>query len=130
MNLPVVVWIHGYVPTPLWTSVISIYQFTMGGYIEGNASMYNGNDLIREAGGGIVAVVIQYRLGLFGFLAGEKVKEGGALNSGLCTYPGFRKEERQRYNLYNTVDQQAALQWVQKHVSALSVSKVKSICQL
>ena len=33
-----------------------------------------------------MAVFIQYRLGLFGFLPGEKVKEGGALNAGLCKY--------------------------------------------
>jgi cholinesterase len=49
-------------------------------------AVYNGNDLVREAGGGVVAVFIQYRLGLFGFLPGEKVKEGGALNAGLCKY--------------------------------------------
>jgi len=42
--------------------------------------------LLREAGGGVVAVIIQYRLGVFGFLPGEKVKEGGALNAGLCKY--------------------------------------------
>ena len=53
----------------------------------GNESQFNGNDLIREAGGGVVAVFIQYRLGVFGFLPGEKVKEGGALNAGLCKYP-------------------------------------------
>lgn len=29
---------------------------------------FDGNDLIDEAGGGVVAVIIQYRLGLFGFL--------------------------------------------------------------
>ncbi|KAF8801557.1 alpha/beta-hydrolase [Phlegmacium glaucopus] len=79
-NLPVVVWIHG------------------GGYVRGNASLFNGNNLLREAGGGVVAVIIQYRLGLFGFLPGEKVKKGGALNAGL-------------------LDQQAALQWVQKYIS-------------
>jgi len=48
--------------------------------------VFNGNDLLREAGGGVVAVIIQYRLGVFGFLPGEKVKEGGALNAGLCKY--------------------------------------------
>lgn len=47
---------------------------------------FSGNDLVREAGGGVVAVLIQYRLGVFGFLPGEKVKEGGALNAGLCKY--------------------------------------------
>ena len=67
-------------------------MFVRGGYVEGSASPYNGNDLIREAGGGVVAVVIQYRLGLFGFLAGEKIHEEGALNAGLCEYLGSRKE--------------------------------------
>lgn len=55
----------------------------------GSASGFNGNDvfdgddLVREAGGGVVAVIIQYRLGVFGFLAGEKVHKGGVLNAGL-----------------------------------------------
>ncbi|KAK0211202.1 Alpha/Beta hydrolase protein [Desarmillaria ectypa] len=85
-NLPVVVWIHG------------------GGYVAGSANgfsgpdAYNGNDLVRESGDGVVAVVIQYRLGLFGFLAGESVKVNGVLNAGL-------------------LDQQFALQWVQTHIT-------------
>ncbi|KAF8170425.1 Alpha/Beta hydrolase protein [Pholiota molesta] len=79
-NLPVVVWIHG------------------GGYIEGNATMFTGNDILRESGGGVILVVIQYRLGLFGFLAGQKVKDGGVLNAGL-------------------LDQQFALQWTQQHIT-------------
>ncbi|KAF9447129.1 alpha/beta-hydrolase [Macrolepiota fuliginosa MF-IS2] len=84
-NLPVVVWIHG------------------GGYEGGSASVsvgagiYDGNDMVREAGGGVVVVTIQYRLGVFGFLAGQKVHDGGALNAGL-------------------LDQQFALQWVQRHI--------------
>lgn len=47
---------------------------------------YNGNDLIRESGNGVVAVIIQYRLGAFGFLAGKEVKAGGDLNAGLCAH--------------------------------------------
>ncbi|KAF8969096.1 Alpha/Beta hydrolase protein [Flammula alnicola] len=78
-NLPVVFWIHG------------------GGYVGGSASGFTGNDLLRESGGGVIAVVIQYRLGLFGFLSGQKVKDGGALNAGL-------------------LDQQFALKWVQQHI--------------
>ncbi|KAK0707608.1 Alpha/Beta hydrolase protein [Lasiosphaeris hirsuta] len=50
----------------------------------------NGNDL--------VAVTIQYRLGAFGFLASPEVKSRGVLNAGL-------------------LDQQFALQWVQKHIA-------------
>ncbi|KAK7461934.1 hypothetical protein VKT23_008365 [Stygiomarasmius scandens] len=64
--LPTIVWIHG------------------GGYLAGDASDYQGSDLINEANGGVVVVTVQYRLGVFGFLAGEKVKADGALNAGLC----------------------------------------------
>lgn len=45
--------------------------------------MYDGNDLIRESNGGVVVVVIQYRLGVLGFLPGAKVKQDGVLNAGL-----------------------------------------------
>ncbi len=43
----------------------------------------DGNDLVREAGGGVVAVIIQYRLGVFGFLASQQVHDNGVLNAGL-----------------------------------------------
>jgi carboxylesterase type B len=79
-NLPVVFWIHG------------------GGYVAGSATGADGNDLIRLSGEGVVVVIIQYRLGVFGFLPGQKVKDGGALNAGL-------------------LDQDFALRWVQQHIS-------------
>jgi len=47
----------------------------------------------------MVVVVIQYRLGLFGFLAGNEVKAGGATNAGM-------------------LDQQFALQWVQENIGS------------
>jgi para-nitrobenzyl esterase len=47
-SLPVVVWIYG------------------GGYITGGAYAYNGEDLVTSADGGVVVVVIQYRLNAFG----------------------------------------------------------------
>ena len=79
---------YGYLIAVLLTKFILIFffPFVRGGYAFGSAPPYNGNDLVREAGNGVVAVVIQYRLGVFGFLPGEKVKEGGALNAGLCKY--------------------------------------------
>lgn len=60
----------------------------------------SGSDLITEAGGGVVAVELEYRLGIFGeylvfpfikfsidrisgFLSGKEVKQKGALNAGL-----------------------------------------------
>lgn len=86
-KLPVVVWIHG------------------GGYISGGilgftpgVDIQNGTDLIRESGHAVVAVIIQYRLGVFGFLAGKEVKQKGNLNAGL-------------------LDQEFALKWVQTHIS-------------
>ncbi|KAL4253914.1 Carboxylic ester hydrolase [Pleurotus pulmonarius] len=79
-KLPVIVWIHG------------------GGFTIGNGAAYNGADLVTEANNGAVVVVIQYRLGIFGFLPGTRVKENGALNAGL-------------------LDQEFALRWVQKHIA-------------
>ncbi|KAF5360984.1 hypothetical protein D9756_005141 [Leucocoprinus leucothites] len=79
-NLPVVVWIHP------------------GGYTWGDAYHYTPEDLVNEAGGQAIAVVIQYRLGVFGFLSSQKVHDGGVLNAGL-------------------LDQQFAFEWIQKHIS-------------
>lgn len=78
-NLPVFVWIHG------------------GGYELGAASTYDPSPLIHTNNGSFIAVVIQYRLGAFGFLSGDEVKHKGALNSGL-------------------LDQQLTLHWVQKYI--------------
>ncbi|KAJ7201512.1 Alpha/Beta hydrolase protein, partial [Mycena rebaudengoi] len=60
--------------------------------------VFSGTDLIAQSNRGIVAVIIQYRLGVFGFLPGVAVKKNGALNAGL-------------------LDQDFALRWVNKHIS-------------
>ena len=75
-----------FISTPAHVS--SVVYYARGGYILGNATAFNtnGNDLIRNSGGNAVVVIIQYRLGVFGFLSGQKVKDGGALNAGLCKY--------------------------------------------
>ena len=46
---------------------------------------------------GFVSVIIQYRLGAFGFLSSKAVHQYGKVNAGL-------------------LDQNFALQWVQKHI--------------
>ncbi|KAJ7056825.1 Alpha/Beta hydrolase protein [Mycena amicta] len=78
-NLPTLVWIHG------------------GGYISGAMTVFDGGDIIRQSNNGVVVVLIQYRLGLFGFLPGTAVKQNGALNAGL-------------------LDQDFALRWVNQHI--------------
>ena len=81
---PVMVWIHG------------------GGYTRGSGSTptYNGENLAKK---GVVVVTINYRLGIFGFLAHpELTKESDVRSSGN----------------YGLLDMVAALQWVQKNIAA------------
>ncbi|KAL6720083.1 hypothetical protein ACLMJK_002004 [Lecanora helva] len=77
-NLPVLVWIHG------------------GGYGEGQGN-YDMSSIIDTNNKTFVAVVIQYRLGAFGFLSSDEVMRYGAVNAGL-------------------LDQTFALQWVQSYI--------------
>ncbi|KAL4998921.1 Alpha/Beta hydrolase protein [Aspergillus recurvatus] len=78
-GLPVLVWIHG------------------GGYGLFGAA-YDPSAMMETNGNRFITVEIQYRLGAFGFLSSEKIKERGQLNAGL-------------------LDQRFALEWVQKHIS-------------
>ncbi|KAI0313950.1 alpha/beta-hydrolase [Amylostereum chailletii] len=70
-----------------------------GGYDSGNDSSYPVQDFVQESDYGVVAVHAQYRLGVLGFLPGKAVRAGGDLNVGL-------------------LDQQFALQWIQKHIAS------------
>ncbi|KAF9255238.1 alpha/beta-hydrolase [Marasmius fiardii PR-910] len=79
-KLPVLVYIHG------------------GGYVLGGANLYDGSYLVEQSNQGALVVVFQYRLGVFGFLAGDEVQKNGQLNAGL-------------------LDQEYALRWVRKHIS-------------
>ncbi|KAH9882826.1 hypothetical protein J1614_000192 [Plenodomus biglobosus] len=78
-NLPVFFWIHG------------------GGYGLFSATGLDPTEFLTTNNNSFVSVIIQYRLGAFGFLAGDHVKAGGALNAGL-------------------LDMNFALQWVQRHI--------------
>ncbi|KAL4905499.1 hypothetical protein BDW74DRAFT_177867 [Aspergillus multicolor] len=78
-GLPVLVWIHG------------------GGYALFGAT-YDPSAMMNTNNNGFITVEIQYRLGAFGFLSSEDVKDHGQLNVGL-------------------LDQRFALEWVQKHIS-------------
>ncbi|KAK8099934.1 carboxylesterase family protein [Apiospora kogelbergensis] len=78
-KLPVFMWIHG-----------------------GGNSVFGATDdpteLINNNNKSFIVVMIQYRLGAFGYLASPEVKAKGALNAGL-------------------LDQRFALQWVKKYIS-------------
>ena len=77
-ELPVFVWIHG------------------GGYGAGQGNQ-EVSTLMGNNSNGFVSVVIQYRLGAFGFLSGDEVHTFGTANAGL-------------------LDQHYALEWVQKYI--------------
>ncbi|TFK95311.1 Alpha/Beta hydrolase protein [Pterulicium gracile] len=79
--LPVVMWFHG------------------GGYAMGSASMYDGSLLTKASSNKVITITVQYRLGLFGFLAGEETKKNGQPNAGL-------------------MDQELAMKWVHEYVRA------------
>ncbi|KAL6705218.1 hypothetical protein ACN47E_007178 [Coniothyrium glycines] len=78
-NLPVFFWIHG------------------GGYGLFSATGLDPTEFMTTNNNGFISVIIQYRLGAFGFLGGEDVKEDGALNAGL-------------------LDMNFALKWVQSNI--------------
>ncbi|KAF4218828.1 hypothetical protein CNMCM5878_004424 [Aspergillus fumigatiaffinis] len=86
--IPVVVWIHG------------------GGYVSGSKDQaigtgyYDGTSLIQQADNNLIVVTINYRLGAFGFLAGEPLRTQGVFNAGLY-------------------DQRAAFAWVQAYIHLL-----------
>ncbi|KAF4982248.1 hypothetical protein FZEAL_2132 [Fusarium zealandicum] len=79
------------------TLPVMVY-FQPGGYIRNSAPYTNGSQLIETSENNIIVVTFNYRVGLFGFLAGKQVKEDGNLNAGL-------------------LDQRMVLQWIQEHIS-------------
>jgi para-nitrobenzyl esterase len=81
---PVIVWIHG-------------GAFTGG---SGSVPLYDGEEMARK---GVVFITINYRLGVFGFLA----------------HPDLSKESPDKVSgNYGILDQIAALQWVRNNVAA------------
>jgi para-nitrobenzyl esterase len=79
-----------------------LVYFYGGGFIAGDGSepRYDGEEMARR---GIVAVTLNYRLGLFGFMA----------------HPELSKESPQHASgNYGLLDQAAALRWVRENVAA------------
>jgi len=79
-----------------------LVYFYGGGFMAGDGSelRYDGESMARK---GIVAVTVNYRLGIFGFLS----------------HPELTKESPHHASgNYGLLDQSAALQWVQKNIAA------------
>ncbi|KAJ6618669.1 Alpha/Beta hydrolase protein [Mycena sp. CBHHK59/15] len=82
-KLPVYVYIHG------------------GGHYYNSAQGFPANDWVARSGGGLIAVSLQYRLGLLGYLSGKAINDNptSGPNNGLF-------------------DQRAGLEWIQRHIAA------------
>jgi len=61
----------------------------------------NGTPLVETGDHDIVVVTLNYRVGVFGFLASKEVKKDGNINVG-------------------NLDQRFALEWVQKNIGKVS----------
>lgn len=70
----------------------------LAGYTSLSNANWNGSEVVARSGGNIVMAEFNYRVGLWGFLASDKVRGDGDLNAGL-------------------LDQRMMLAWVQKHIS-------------
>lgn len=81
-----------------------------GGYTIGSAANAGGPNFVSSTNGSMIFVSIQYRLGAYGFLASDAVVEDGTPNAAL-------------------LDQRAAIDWVQRHISAFGgdPSKVRAV---
>ncbi|KAL9595650.1 MAG: hypothetical protein Q9219_006318 [cf. Caloplaca sp. 3 TL-2023] len=79
-------------------SRLPVYVYLQGGGFIQNDGTYNGAPLIQASGMQMIVVSLNYRVGPYGFLASNEIREGGSLNNGLK-------------------DQRHALHWVKEHIS-------------
>lgn len=79
-----------------------------GGYAQGSDTNFNGSEVVRRSNNSIVFVNFNYRLGAFGFLASEDIRQNGDLNAGL-------------------LDQRKALEWVQRHIRQVGCDRLVEI---
>lgn len=103
-NLPVMVWIRKYFMLLFshWIRDhhVSIANPTLtdGGGHSVFGATYDPSIWMKANGNGFIHVEMQYRLGAFGFLASEEIKQNGALNAGL-------------------LDQRYAIEWTKRYIS-------------
>ncbi|KAK9773732.1 putative Carboxylic ester hydrolase [Seiridium cardinale] len=80
-------------------SKLPVWLFIQGGgYTANSNANWNGSYVVEASGRNVVFVNFNYRVGLYGFLAGERVRADGDLNVGL-------------------LDQRMIMQWVTKYIT-------------
>ncbi|KAL8895702.1 MAG: hypothetical protein Q9207_008054 [Kuettlingeria erythrocarpa] len=95
LRLPVISWFHG-----------GAYTFGAKDQVEPVLPLYDGTGLLQQSGGNVIFVVSNYRVGTYGFLAGNTMEKEGLPNAGLY-------------------DQRAALQWIQDYIGLLGGDKTQ-----
>ncbi|KAF1991036.1 carboxylesterase family protein [Aulographum hederae CBS 113979] len=80
------------------SSKLPVWFYIQGGGFGTNYNAnYNGTEVVRRSGNGLILVNFNYRVGALGFLASEEVHRDGDLNAGL-------------------LDQRKALEWVREYI--------------
>ncbi|KAL9578394.1 MAG: hypothetical protein Q9212_005744 [Teloschistes hypoglaucus] len=95
LRLPVISWFYG-----------GAYVFGAKDQFDPVLPLYRGTGVIQESGGNVIFVASNYRVGAYGFLAGNTMEKEGLPNAGLY-------------------DQHAALQWIQDYIHLLGGDKTK-----
>ncbi|KAI4188986.1 MAG: hypothetical protein LQ346_005193 [Caloplaca aetnensis] len=95
LRLPVISWFYG-----------GAYTFGAKDQVEPVLPLYDGTGLLQQSGGNVIFVVSNYRVGAYGFLAGNTMEKEGLPNAGLY-------------------DQRAALQWIQDYIGLLGGDKTQ-----
>ncbi|KAK4170113.1 lipase 1 [Cladorrhinum sp. PSN259] len=81
-------------------SKLPVWVFIQGGGYNANTNgNWNGSEVVEKSGHNLILVNFNYRVGIWGFLAGERVRADGVLNAGL-------------------LDQRMLLKWVKTHISS------------
>lgn len=95
------------VRNPNATKLPVVHWFYGGGFLIGSKDylepvlpMYDGSGYVEEAGGNVIFMASNYRLGAFGWLAGSSMEADGLPNTGIW-------------------DQHAALQWTKDNIATL-----------
>ncbi|KAM7222352.1 Alpha/Beta hydrolase fold [Rhypophila decipiens] len=91
------VWTPSQPPQPKELLPVWVF-FSGGGYNSLSNANWNGEGVVNKSGRKIVFVNFNYRVGMWGFLASERLRRDGDLNAGL-------------------LDQRMVLKWVKKHIA-------------